>query len=350
MCTRVFNNRNNDYLTTARNMDWNTQLPTSLFSFKSGLEKSALDENQLNGTENWYWTSKYSSVVAMVGNESHGYAASDGINSEGLVANVLYDKGSNYELIGGKDFKKLNVLRWVQYVLDNFKSVIQVVHEFKNSEIELLETMVPGSDSTASLHLSVSDANQDSAIIEVYDGKYHIHHNAKYSVMTNEPSFNVQLKLNDYWLWQWSSKNNFQSHTIPGGPFPADRFERATFYYSQLKAPTTAHDSLAQAKSIVANASVPIGMQGFEGHPNIAPTLWTTISDHNQLIYYFCNARTPNVVWIEMDKLGDKNEVTKIDLVTQQNSKEFTNLNYVGCVNSQLEVAKDPFCPVEQLV
>ncbi len=346
MCTRVFNNRNKAYLTTARNMDWKTQLPTSLFSFKSGLVKSALDKQQAKKkkfkNKNWEWTSKYSSVVAMVGNKEHGYAASDGINSKGLVANVLYDANANYKLKDGETHKPLNVLRWVQYVLDNFKTAKEVKKAFEKSEIELVEIDVPGSDSPAALHLSVSDRDGYNTIVEVYDGMYHVHYSKKYTIMTNEPNFNIQLKLNEYWLWQWSEDNEFPSHTIPGGPFATDRFERATYYYQHLESPVNEGESLAQAKSVVANASVPIGMLGFEGHPNIAPTLWTTLSDHKHLKYYFCNARTPNVVWVDMNAKMPKAKVAMLDLVTEHDG-EFTNLNYVGCINNNLEPTEDPY-------
>ncbi|WP_298508962.1 linear amide C-N hydrolase [uncultured Kordia sp.] len=284
----------------------------------------------------------------MVGNDELGYAASDGINSKGLVANVLYDKNADYKLEGDKTYKPLNVLRWVQYVLDNFETAEDVKDAFENSEIELVEIDVPGSDSPAALHLSVSDIKGYNTIVEVYEGQYHVHYSKEYNVMTNEPNFEIQLHLNQYWLWQWNENNEFPSHTIPGGPFPSDRFERATYYYQHLESPKNEHESLAQAKSVVANASVPIGMQGFKGHPNIAPTIWTTLSDHHQLKYYFCNARTPNIVWIEMKgKLPDTN-ATKLDLVVEKDG-EFINVNYVGCINENLEPTEDPYGVATQI-
>ena len=78
--------------------------------------------------------------------------------------------------------------------------------------------------------------------------------------MTNEPDFKTQILLNNYWLWQWASEENkFASKTIPGGPFPADRFQRASFYMNHLSSPVNMEESLAQVRSIAANVSVPIG-------------------------------------------------------------------------------------------
>lgn len=356
MCTRVFNSKDKRYLTTARNMDWKTQLPTSLFSFKSGVKKQALDNNDLNGKTNWEWTALYSSVVAMVGAEDHGgYASSDGINSKGLVANVLYDKGSNYKLDGEKNYKPLSVLRWVQYVLDNFATSEEVANAFRNPDIELIQTKVPGSESEASLHLSVSDINGHTTIVEVYNGAYHVHYSndslnesdtkinqKNYPVMTNEPNFDIQLQINAYWIWQWDSNNSFPSHTIPGGAFASDRFERASYYYHHLDAPDSFEESLAQTKSVVANASVPLGMKGFEGFPNIAPTLWSVISDHNRLRYYFYNVRTPNVVWINMKDNMPSEAICAVKLITL-NGTDFTNIALEGCINDALKAVPNPF-------
>ena len=53
----------------------------------------------------------------MVG-ETDNFAASDGMKSEGPVANVLYANGTDYEIVNNKNTKQLSVLRWVQYLLD----------------------------------------------------------------------------------------------------------------------------------------------------------------------------------------------------------------------------------------
>ena len=39
MCTRVFNNKDKNYLATARNMDWMEELRTTLYVFDKGLKK-----------------------------------------------------------------------------------------------------------------------------------------------------------------------------------------------------------------------------------------------------------------------------------------------------------------------
>ncbi|MFC3150365.1 linear amide C-N hydrolase [Litoribrevibacter euphylliae] len=349
MCTRVFNNFNSKFLATARNMDWEVQLPTSLFVFKKGLSKTGTAEPKENALT---WTSIYDSSVSMVGAPGIGYGASDGINSEGLVANMLYDSNANYGR-PKSDHKLLDVLRWAQYVLDVFSTVEQVVTAFSadaKEKIQLLGSKVPGSPKEASLHLSVSDIKGDSAIIEVVNGGFKIYHHSSYRVMTNEPSYETQLLLNNYWTWQWSSENKFPSHTIPGGPFPSDRFERASFYVNHLKNPTSTEEALAQVKSVVANASVPVAFdcKVTSDSPNVAQTLWSTISDHNGQIYYFANARTPDVMWIALNAIDSLPEVSNLDVVIQDKDDTFDNVAINGLVNDLMKKTNDPFRLVDQ--
>lgn len=340
MCTRAFNNLNDNFLTTARNMDWSVQLPTSLFTFKEGLQKSGMPKPDSSALT---WTARYDSVVTMVGSEDNGYAASDGINSAGLVANVLYDSQASYLREDGSSCEQLSVLRWAQFVLDTCCSVAEVTDIFRNANIQIMPAKVPSSPKEASLHLSVSDSFRNSAIIEVIKGEFIINENEQYKIMTNEPSYKTQILLNQYWRWQWSEANSFPSHTIPGGPFSADRFERASFYLNQLKAPESMDESLAQSKSIVANASVPIGFDlGVGDHPNIAPTLWSTLANHNDKIYYFSNARTPNTIWFDLNKIGDLADTSMLKLVTEDDNK-FENASFIGSVNDELTPANDPY-------
>ena len=67
-------------------------------------------------------------------------------------------------------------------------------------------------------HLSLADASGDSAIFEYLGGKLIIHHNRKYTVMTNSPTFDQQLAIDAY--WKGINGLNFQPGTISS----ADRF------------------------------------------------------------------------------------------------------------------------------
>ena len=72
------------------------------------------------------------------------------------------------------------------------------------------------------LHLS-SDASGDSAIFQYVGAKLQIYHDRSYQVMTNSPTFDKQLALNDYW------EEIGGLTMLPGTNRSADRFARASF-------------------------------------------------------------------------------------------------------------------------
>ncbi|QTH73586.1 linear amide C-N hydrolase [Pseudoalteromonas xiamenensis] len=347
MCTRVFNNINFQYLTTARNMDWMFVLPTSLFVFEKGLKKIGISSTKPEErAKALKWQSSYRSVVAMVGDDCNGWASSDGMNEMGLVANALYDTNASYEgPNSGCATNQLSVLRWVQYVLDNFVFVKDVVKAFSTGDIQLIGDKVPNSeDKSASIHLCVSDATGNSAIIEVYKGRFDIHENPKFKIVTNDPNYGAQLKLDDYWQWQWSTENPHPSHTIPGGAYSADRFERANFYISHVDSPETESESIAQARTVAANASVPIGYNFTDTKsPNISNTLWTTIATHKTLKYFFQNIRTPNIVWTDLSCFAFSSSSSKVDLITLDDKSKATESPLQGNINDAFEPTRDPY-------
>lgn len=348
MCTRVFNNYNKNYLTTARNMDWATQMPTTIFAFRVenniSIEKSGTEIQDQNSL---IWTAEYSSIVTMVGTEAP-FGASDGINSEGLVANLLYDSSASYERKKDYSYKNLDVLRWVQFVLDTCCSVNEVIKTFNKEapiQIQLIGSDVPGSDKPATLHLAVSDKFGDSAIIEVNNGEFIIYHNSNFRVMTNEPSYAKQIELNQFWRWQWSKDNSFPSNTLPGGTFPSDRFARASYYLNHLYKATSTADSLTQSQSVVMNASVPVSFKStLENFPNIAQTLWTSVASHNNLTYYFCNARTMGNIYMDLNKVDEfPSVVSKLIVVSENEEQELINHELYGYQNNNFKETVDPY-------
>ncbi|MBX8814609.1 linear amide C-N hydrolase, partial [Ochrobactrum sp. MR34] len=83
----------------------------------------------------------------------------------------------------------LTIAAWAQYVLDNYATVEEAVTALKDEPFTIVTDKVPGESRLATLHLSISDASGDSAIIEYIDGKQVIHHSREYQVMTNSPTF-----------------------------------------------------------------------------------------------------------------------------------------------------------------
>ena len=178
-CTRaVYHGADNDVI-TARSMDWKSDIATNLWIFPRGMERGGEV-----GPNSVKWVSRYGSVIA----SAYDIATTDGLNEAGLSANVLWLVESEYPAYTDSR-PGLSIAAWAQYVLDNFASVEEAVTALRDEPFLLVTDNLPGEDRLATLHLSLSDASGDSAIIEYVDGKQVIHHSRDYQVMTNSPIF-----------------------------------------------------------------------------------------------------------------------------------------------------------------
>jgi choloylglycine hydrolase len=129
-CSRVFVNDNNVAKIVVRSMDLPIQQPERprLVAFPRGIERdctrSVLPGIKAKvegvGTNPFRWTSKHGSVV-MVGFDG---GASDGLNEHGLAAHMLTLLAVEHE--PKDDRPKLTDALWVQYVLDNFRTIQRV--------------------------------------------------------------------------------------------------------------------------------------------------------------------------------------------------------------------------------
>ena len=167
----------------------------------------------------------------------------------------------------------LTIAAWAQYVLDNFATVKEAVAALEKEPFTIVSDNVPGEDRLTTLHLSMSDASGDSAIVEYIGGRQVIHHSRSYQVMTNSPTFDEQLALNSYW------KQIGGTVMLPGTNRAADRFARASFYVKAVPQDQEPNKALASVFSVIRNVSVPYGITTPD-QPNISSTRWRTVFDH----------------------------------------------------------------------
>lgn len=200
-------------------------------------------------------------------------------------------------------------------MLDNFATVTEAVDTLSAEPFDVVTDGVPGEERLATLHLSLSDASGDSAIVEYIDGRQVIHHSRDYQVMTNSPIFEKQLAVNEYWRQLGGTV------MLPGTNRAADRFTRASFYVNAVPKPEDSKTALASVFSIVRNVSVPFGISTPE-EPNISSTRWRTVAHHTRKLYFFESALTPNVFWVDLNKLEFTADapVRKLDLGTDEST------------------------------
>lgn len=290
-CTRFVYLGNNNLNMTARSMDWAEEIGTNLWIMPRGIQRSGEA-----GPNSVKWTAKYGSVIA----SAYDISTADGMNEAGLVANVLWLAESEYPKYDGKK-PGLSISTWAQYLLDQFATVDEAVKHLESEPFTLVTDEVPGQNRKATLHLSISDASGDSAIIEYINGKQVIHHSREFQVMTNSPTFQKQLALNAYW------KEIGGTVMLPGTNRAADRFARAAFYVNAIPKSEDLFEATASVFSVIRNVSVPYGI-ATPGQPNIASTRWRTVADQKNLTYYFDSALTPNVFWVNLKKIDFSKE------------------------------------------
>ncbi|HML65828.1 MAG TPA: linear amide C-N hydrolase [Dysgonomonas sp.] len=286
-CTRVVYTGDNGMVVTGRTMDWKTEMHSNIWVFPRGMERSGE-----TGSNSLKWTSKYGSVVT----SAFEIASTDGMNEKGLVANLLWLNESVYPA-WDKSKPGLTIAAWVQYMLDNFASVDEAVSFVGKNSFQVVSDKMPDGSRLATLHLAISDATGDSAIFEYIDGKLNIYHSKDYNVMTNSPTYDKQLALNDYW------KSIGGLTFLPGTNRAADRFARASFYIDAL--PKIGDEKLAVASifSVIRNASVPYGISTPDS-PEISTTQWRTVSDSKNLTYFFESSLTPNTFWVNLQDMN----------------------------------------------
>ncbi|WP_300731249.1 linear amide C-N hydrolase [Pseudomonas sp.] len=305
-CTRLVYLGDDQHVITARSMDWKSDVATNLWVFPKGMER-----NGEVGPTSIKWTSKYGSVIA----SGYDISTTDGVNDAGLSANLLWLVESEYPTYS-KDKPGLSIAAWAQYVLDNFATVAEAVEVLKTEPFNVVTAQVPGESRLATLHLSMSDASGDSAIIEYIDGKQVIHHSRAYQVMTNSPAFEAQLAMNAYW------QSVGGTVMLPGTNRSADRFARASFYVNAVPQNQDDRLSLASVFSVIRNVSVPYGIST-PGEPNISSTRWRSVIDHKNSLYFFESAVTPNTFWVDLKKLDlskATGQVKKLDLGPNQST------------------------------
>lgn len=287
-CTRAVYFGKEGQTVTGRSMDWVEDMQTNLWVFPRGMKRDGgLGSGSLE------WTSKYGSLVASV----YEGGTADGMNEKGVVANLLYLAESEY---AAPDDQRPGVCitAWAQYLLDNFATVDEAVAEVSKDAFRVVPVVAPNG-AKGTVHLAISDPTGDSAIFEYVKGKLVVHHAKEHQVMTNSPTYDKQLAINEYW------KEFDGAVMLPGTVRAADRFARASYYINQCRQTADAREAVAAVFSVMRNVSVPRGIRKKDA-PNVSSTIWRTVADQKNLVYYYEDTNSPGALWVKLDKIDFK--------------------------------------------
>jgi penicillin V acylase-like amidase (Ntn superfamily) len=274
MCTRILwsseGSPGQGTVLVGRSMDWFEDTRTDVWALPRGMHRTGMTDGAT-----LEWVSRYGSVVAAMYDE----VTCDGINERGFAGNGLYLNEADY---GRREPERpgLGLPICIQYFLDNFATVAEAVAWARDSRFQIVPLLLGGKPGTG--HLSFADAGGDSAIIEFIRGELRIHHGSQFQVMTNSPTYGEQLeRLKGYQGFGGSTP-------LPGSTDSPDRFVRASFYTPRLPETSDVRTAIAQALSVVRNASAPFGTAD-PTRPNISTTRWRTVSDLTNGVYYLQN-------------------------------------------------------------
>lgn len=103
------------------------------------------------------WTSKYGSITFNQNGKEMPYG---GMNEKGLVVEMLWLDDTRFNISDDKAY--LNELEWIQYQLDNFQRVEEVITHIEELKIYPIK---------GKIHYIVADTHGKSVIIEYLDGK-----------------------------------------------------------------------------------------------------------------------------------------------------------------------------------
>jgi len=285
-CTRAVYFGLEGQTVTGRTMDWVEDMQSNLWIFPRGMKRDGG-----MGEQGFQWTSKYGSLIVSV----YEAGTADGMNEKGLVANLLFLVETEYPPAEGDPRPPLPISAWAQYVLDSFATVADAVAALREPPFRSVMVVAPNGVE-GQVHLSISDPTGDSAIFQYLNGKLVIHHGREHQVLTNSPEYDQQLALNRY--WEEIGGTTF----LPGTRRSADRFARARFYINATKQSAYPREAAAAVFSVMRNVSVPLGITT-PGQPNLASTIWRTVADQKNLVFYFDDSLSPELVWVDLKRL-----------------------------------------------
>jgi penicillin V acylase-like amidase (Ntn superfamily) len=155
-----------------RNLDWDWDQGIVVVNQRN-IQKRAF----VMSTNAVKWISKYGSVTFdQFGRE----LPFGGMNEAGLVVENMWLDQTQYPAADTRP--EINMLQWIQYQLDNFSSVKEVIESDK--KIRLENTPV-----RARIHYLICDAQGDSATIEFLNGEMKVHYGKElpYPALANDP-------------------------------------------------------------------------------------------------------------------------------------------------------------------
>lgn len=309
-------------LLVGRTLDWMNPIPTDVYVYPAGIEKQSMSEGAM-----YRWKSKYGSVLAV----SYDGGATEGMNSEGLVMNGLFCRGTKYPAATpDSDTPVMSLAVIVSFFLDQYTTVDEVYEWFENNKFGINGATFD-SGTVATIHFALTDRDGHNLVVEFYDGKVTLYKGDDILVLTNEPSYATHQAVQQYW-------DAIDGQTmLPGSHSSFDRYIRATYFINHVPKTLPYWQAYAAISSIMGVVTVPFLYEN-EGK-TLSSTQWRSIADLINGRYYFRFADSYADFWVDLNtlNLNEGAPVLKLNCSDHQ--------AYSGCINSSL-LPTTPFTPM----
>ncbi|MBT4855925.1 linear amide C-N hydrolase [bacterium] len=303
----------NGFAATARTMDFPVNTGGVLGIGLAG-DKNETDLNLAGGQFQTFgvrWKNKYNFIGQTW---CGGNIVLDGLNTKGLYAAYLYlPDFTDYPALGHVGTKRmLGITNIINYILGMASSVNEALKLL--ATVELVPNAIhtntpsdPGLYVEMPIHLVIRDKSGSSAVIEWIKGKTKVHKGAG-PVLTNAPPYGWQLKNAAKYDYVKPGNTDVKVdgafmegsgfHGIPGDWTPPSRFARATQLVRNMPLPTSNNGALRNALTVIESVQAPLGA-------NPSPSMWKSLSDMKNSIYYFYPMYTVSPFYATLGK--DKN-------------------------------------------
>lgn len=166
----------------------------------------------LNDEKRVAWVSKFGSITF---NQFGKEMPSGGMNEAGLVIELMALDKPEYPAIDSRF--GLTELQWIQYMLDNYSSVDEVLASDNAMRMSLY--------STYPIHVLISDKSGDAGVLEYVNNKTVIHHNHSlpFTALSND-TYDNSLNYMKHFRYIHSPRQ------LPQTTSSLDRFVRASYY------------------------------------------------------------------------------------------------------------------------
>ncbi len=313
-CTGIQLKSKDGAFINGRTVEFATKIQLNILVIPKNYEfRGTLPDGSASGL---VYKSKYAAIGGYMENQE---VLVDGLNEAGLSVGAFYFPGyAQYPEINQKNQSyALSPLEFPNWLLTQFATVEEVKAALKDQKIVIAPTLFKAWNLVPPFHYVVYDKTGKSIAIEPLNGKLIVYENPL-GVMTNSPEFswhmanlrnylnlspdNVsQTTLKELTLKPFGEGSGMRG--IPGDFTPPSRFVRATFFSSAAVTSDTAKDTVFQMFHLLNQFDIPLGSvrSSSNGTTHMDYTMFTTVKDPKNLIYYIKTYENQNVEMVSLN-------------------------------------------------